>query len=72
MVQLRVHRRTTAPLDPVIKQISEKAGVGMGKVAQPIRVAVTGGTVSRGIGETLERIGRAESLSRLQSVLSRA
>ncbi len=63
---------TAAQLDPVIKQISEKAGVGMGKVAQPIRVAVTGGTVSPGIGETLELIGRAESLSRLQSALTRA
>ena len=37
-------------LDEVIKKVSERAGVGMGKVAQPIRVAITGNTVSPGIG----------------------
>jgi glutamyl-tRNA synthetase len=43
--------------------------VGMGKVAQPVRVAVTGGTVSPGIGETLAVVGREETLRRLDAVL---
>jgi glutamyl-tRNA synthetase len=63
----------TAPqIDAIIKSVSEKRGVGMGAVAQPIRVAVTGGTVSPGIGETLELVGREESLRRLQSAEVRA
>jgi glutamyl-tRNA synthetase len=37
---------SVAALDTIIKAVSERAGVGMGKVAQPIRVAITGNTVS--------------------------
>ena len=60
----------TEALDGVIKSVSEKAGVGMGKVAQPVRVAVTGNTASPGIGETLELIGRVESLKRVDAALA--
>jgi glutamyl-tRNA synthetase len=56
-------------LDAVVKTVSEAMKVGMGKVAQPVRVAVTGNTVSPGIGETLELIGRAESLARIDAAL---
>lgn len=60
-----------APLDEAIKQVSEKLKVGMGKVAQPVRVAVTGNTASPGIGETLELVGREESLRRIDAALAR-
>jgi glutamyl-tRNA synthetase len=59
-------------LDGVIKTVSERAGVGMGKVAQPVRVAVTGNTTSPGIGETLELLGREEALARIDAALARA
>jgi glutamyl-tRNA synthetase len=62
---------SAAPLDELVKKVSEQAGVGMGKVAQPVRVAVTGGTVSPGIGETLELLGREEALHRLDAALAR-
>jgi len=39
--------------------------VGMGKAAQPLRVAVTGGTVSPGLGETLALVGREGVLARI-------
>ncbi|MBF5041417.1 glutamate--tRNA ligase [Aggregicoccus sp. 17bor-14] len=58
-------------LDAVIKAVSERAGVGMGKVAQPVRVAVTGNTTSPGIGETLELLGRDEALARIDAALAR-
>ena len=57
-------------LDPVVKQVSEATGLGMGKVAQPLRVAVTGNTVSPGIGETLELLGRDESMARIDAALA--
>jgi glutamyl-tRNA synthetase len=60
----------THELDAQVKAVSEEASVGMGKVAQPIRVAVTGSTISPGIGETLELIGRDESLRRLDAALA--
>lgn len=56
-------------IDATVKAVADEAGVGMGKVAQPIRVAATGGTVSPGIGDTLEIIGRNETFVRLDAVL---
>jgi glutamyl-tRNA synthetase len=58
-------------IDVVVGKVAEEEKVGMGKVAQPIRVAVTGGTVSPGIGETLELIGKEEALKRLDAALNR-
>lgn len=58
-------------LDGVVKQVSEASSVGMGKVAQPIRVALTGNTTSPGIGETLVLVGRDESLLRIDAALTR-
>jgi glutamyl-tRNA synthetase len=61
---------TPAEIDGVVKAVAEKAGVGMGKVAQPIRVAVTGGTASPGLGDTLALIDRQEVLARIDAALS--
>jgi glutamyl-tRNA synthetase len=58
-------------LDGVVKTVSEAASVGMGKIAQPIRVAVTGNTTSPGIGETLLLVGRDEALRRIDTALAR-
>ena len=38
----------------------------LGKLAQPVRVAVTGGTVSPGIFEVLDVLGRERTLARLR------
>lgn len=58
-------------IDGVIGQVAQQESLGMGKIAQPMRVAVTGGTVSPGIGETLELIGKEESLRRIDAALKR-
>jgi len=56
----------TAPaIHARIEARAEQAGVGMGKVAQPIRVAVSGGGVSPPIDQTLEILGREQTLKRL-------
>jgi glutamyl-tRNA synthetase len=44
--------------------------ISLGKLAQPIRLAVCGGTVSPPIDATLAILGKAESLSRLATALS--
>jgi glutamyl-tRNA synthetase len=41
----------------------------MGKIAQPLRVAITGGTISPPIDITLSLLGRQKVLSRLQKTL---
>ena len=49
--------------------VSERLEVKLGKVAQPLRVAVTGGSVSPSIDQTLMLIGRERTLSRLQKAV---
>ncbi len=58
-----------AGIDAVIKAVSEERGVGMGKVAQPLRVAVTGGTVSPPIHDTLLILGAEKVLARLDEAM---
>jgi glutamyl-tRNA synthetase len=50
----------------VVMAVATEKGVGLGKVAQPIRVAVSGGTVSPPIDVTLEILGRETTLARLE------
>ena len=49
-----------------IKVCAEKHEVGMGKVAQPIRVAITGNTVSPSLDVTLELLGRERTLEAIE------
>jgi glutamyl-tRNA synthetase len=49
----------------VISGLAEAKSVPLGKLAQPIRLAVCGGTVSPPIDATLAILGKIESLSRL-------
>ncbi len=51
----------------LIKQICEAEGVGMGKLAQPIRILISGGPVSPPIDLTLGLLGRDETLKRLKA-----
>ena len=53
----------------VINAITEALGVGMGKVGQPLRVAVTGGSFSPPIDQTLELLGRERSIARIQRAI---
>lgn len=60
---------TTAALESAVKDYCEQMQLGLGKVAQPIRVAVSGSTVSPPIFETLEVLGRERSLARIDRCL---
>jgi glutamyl-tRNA synthetase len=59
-----------APLHDALVARAAAEGVGLGKVAQPLRVAVTGGTVSPPIDVTLELLGRVKVLDRLRRAVS--
>ncbi len=54
-----------------LKQVSEAQGVGMGKVAQPMRVAITGTQVSPDIGHTVYLAGRDEALARIDAAIAK-
>ena len=49
---------------------TERAAGKLGKVAQPLRVAVSGGTVSPAIFETLAVLGRDHVLNRIERCLA--
>ena len=52
-------------LEDIFKQVMADAGLGFGKVAQPVRVALTGKTVSPGIFEMILALGKEKVISRL-------
>jgi glutamyl-tRNA synthetase len=60
---------TAAGAHEAVNQTATELGIGMGKVAQPIRVAVVGSAVSPPIDVTLEVLGRATTLRRLDEAL---
>ena len=60
---------TPDPLDGVIRAVAENLEVGMGKVAQPLRIAVTGSAVSPSIDKTLWLMGKQRSLEGLDMAL---
>jgi len=52
-------------LEGAMRKFAEDAGLSLGKVVQPLRVALTGRTASPGIFETLSLLGREVSLARI-------
>ncbi len=54
-----------AAIHGVIEELAKEKSLGLGKVAQPLRVAVSGGTVSPPIDATLALLGRDRTLARV-------
>jgi len=52
-------------LEAAIRDVAESSGLKLGKVAQPLRAALTGRTTSPGIFDVLALLGRDESLARI-------
>lgn len=56
-------------IEALFNQVVKEEGVKLGKLAQPIRVALTGATVSPGIYDVILLLGKEESLKRLNQAL---
>lgn len=56
---------TEEALEARLRAMAEEKGLGFGKVAQPLRAAVTGSNASPGIFEVMAILGRDEVLARL-------
>jgi glutamyl-tRNA synthetase len=52
-------------LEALVRDLATRHGLKLGKVAQPVRVAVTGSTASPGLFEVLAVVGREKTLARL-------
>ena len=53
-------------LEQSVREVAEAEGVKLGKLAQPLRAALTGRTTSPGIFDVLALLGKSESLARIQ------
>jgi len=60
---------SASDLEKVVREFSEAESLGMGKVAQPVRVALTGRTVSPSVFDMMEILGREESLRRIRDCM---
>jgi glutamyl-tRNA synthetase len=60
---------THPTIEQAIQKYCEQKQLGLGKVAQPIRVAVSGGAISPPIFQSLEFLGKTHTLTRMDRCL---
>ncbi len=60
---------TEENLENAFKSVMDKTGLKLGKIAQPVRVALTGKTASPGIFEITEIIGKEKVIRRLKQTI---
>jgi glutamyl-tRNA synthetase len=58
---------STPALDAALREFATQKSLKLGQVAQPLRAALTGSTVSPGIDATLAALGREEALARIEA-----
>jgi glutamyl-tRNA synthetase len=59
-----------AAIHDVVAEVATQLGLGMGKVAQPLRVAMTGTQVSPSIEDTVYLAGQARALQRIDDAMA--
>ncbi|MFK7944287.1 MAG: glutamate--tRNA ligase [Paracoccaceae bacterium] len=62
---------TAAEAEEILRDFAETEGLKLGKVAQPLRAALTGRAVSPGVFDVIETLGREEVLARLADACAR-
>lgn len=60
---------SAATTESAIRQLAEQEGLKLGLIAQPLRAALTGRTVSPPVFDVLDNLGREESLGRITDAL---
>ncbi|MEW5735773.1 MAG: glutamate--tRNA ligase [Thermodesulfobacteriota bacterium] len=58
-------------LEAAFAAVMETFSLGFGKLAHPVRVALTGGTVSPGMFEMMQALGKEKTLDRISDALDR-
>ena len=75
-IRMLVQKMETAPefnnqtLEAIFVSVMESTGLKLGKIAQPVRVALTGKTASPGIFEIMEILGKERVIARLKQAMS--
>jgi glutamyl-tRNA synthetase len=60
---------TEQPIEEMLRSVAEEHKVGLGKVAQPLRVAITGSTISPPIFDSVQLLGKQNTLARIDNTL---
>ncbi|MCV0396514.1 MAG: glutamate--tRNA ligase [Rhizobiaceae bacterium] len=60
---------SAATTEAVVRAFAEESGLKLGKVAQPLRAALTGRSTSPGVFDVLDVLGREESLGRIRDAV---
>jgi glutamyl/glutaminyl-tRNA synthetase len=58
-------------IEQMLRGIAEEKGVGLGKVAQPLRAALCGSTVSLSMFESVTMLGKMRTLARIETALKK-
>jgi glutamyl/glutaminyl-tRNA synthetase len=64
-------RLSEQAIENMLRLLAEEKGVGLGKIAQPLRVAITGTTISPPIFDSVEMLGKEKTLSRINITLAK-
>ena len=62
---------TEAGIETMLRGLAEEKQVGLGKVAQPLRVAICGSTISPPIFDSVKMLGKENSLARIDITLKK-
>ncbi len=62
-----VQQWNTESIETALRALPERLGIGVGKTFQPLRIAVTGSSVSPPLFESLAALGRIPTLARIES-----
>jgi len=58
-------------IEDMLRSLAEERGVGLGKVAQPLRVAICGTTISLPIFDSVQMLGKERTLTRIDLILDK-
>jgi len=62
---------TEQAIENMLRGLAEEKQVGLGKIAQPLRVAICGTTVSLPIFESVQMLGKEDTLTRIDTTLKK-
>lgn len=62
---------STDAIEATLRSLAEERGIGAGKAFQPVRVAVTGSSISPPLFESLAALGRERSVARIRGASAR-
>jgi len=62
---------TEQGIEDMLRSLAEEKQVGLGKIAQPLRVAICGSTVSLPIFESVQLLGKENALTRIDATLKK-